>query len=349
MELKRPSTSSVSVTGRWRGVLLCVIVLTLIFVVQMLFVQFRGGFGSLLGGDSLARTSSRIHGVYTSYNMSLLKFPSSEISVALLVTARAGLEKSVSQVPFLQVCLPSLLKTIEPRGRYVYSIYFGFDLDDPIYDNSTNLDYIRDRFDDLSKGYPFSLKFFRYNGTRGKPVWAWNRLARAAYRDDVEYLYQVNDDVKFVSKNWTMKFVHALKANKVFPGLGVTGPCDLGNPARLLLTQSFVSRVHLDVFRHFYPPLFRNWFSDDWITQVYHPDHLFKFSTVYVNNTLVQSTRYDIDYAGEKVLKTLVSDGRASIEEFLQSNPIPIVPNLLAIKNEKKSILFPEKDKRRWR
>ena len=35
------------------------------------------------------------------------------------------------------------------------------------------------------------------------------------------------------------------------------------------MTQSFVHCTHLAVFGYYYPPHFRNWFSDDWATQVY--------------------------------------------------------------------------------
>ena len=56
-----------------------------------------------------------------------------------------------------------------------------------------------------------------------------------------------------------------------------------------IFTQSFVHRTHLEIFGFLYPPVFRNWYSDDWISEVYKPDwkiqnhgnHLFRFNPLY--------------------------------------------------------------------
>jgi hypothetical protein len=48
--------------------------------------------------------------------------------------------------------------------------------------------------------------------------------------------------------------------------IGLTGPIN-NNP--YILTQSFVSRKHYDLFEYYFPEEIINWFCDDWINEVY--------------------------------------------------------------------------------
>ena len=52
------------------------------------------------------------------------------------------------------------------------------------------------------------------------------------------------------------------------PNVGVVGPyCAEGNT--LILTHDFVHRTHLQIFApHYYPPVFSDWWMDDWISKV---------------------------------------------------------------------------------
>jgi hypothetical protein len=90
-----------------------------------------------------------------------------------------------------------------------------------------------------------------------------NALAAQAYDDGANYLFQLNDDLEFKTAGWSDKFTDDLVSNPLHANLGVTGPMDLNMPR--ILTQSFVARVHLDIFPTFYPLGFKNWYSDDWI------------------------------------------------------------------------------------
>jgi hypothetical protein len=59
---------------------------------------------------------------------------------------------------------------------------------------------------------------------------------------------------------------------------GITGPIDWGRDqfntkhnvgGKFILTQTFVSRKHMDIFGFYFPEEIKNWFCDDWITNVY--------------------------------------------------------------------------------
>ena len=91
-------------------------------------------------------------------------------------------------------------------------------------------------------------------------------LQAAAYEDGADYMYRVNDDTKFVGP-WADTAVHALGAFDP-ANVGVVGPiCPEGNT--LIMTHDLVHRTHLDIFEHYYPPIFSDWWMDDWISHVY--------------------------------------------------------------------------------
>ena len=114
-----------------------------------------------------------------------------------------------------------------------------------------------------------TLKLLRSQGTEGAPCWLWNALASQAYADGSDYFYQTNDDIELDTECWTERFVdELLQGSSVAPNFGIVGPRDGNNEA--VMTQSFVHRTHLEVFGgHFYPPVFRNWYSDNWAGRVY--------------------------------------------------------------------------------
>ena len=70
----------------------------------------------------------------------------------------------------------------------------------------------------------------------------------------------------------------------------MAGPFDVNNLR--IMTQAFCSRTHYDIFGYFYPPAFKNWYSDDWATFVYGADNTFWCGDIQVSNTNVKGTRY---------------------------------------------------------
>lgn len=169
-------------------------------------------------------------------------------------------------------------------------------------------------------------------------------MASAAYNDGCHYFYQVNDDLELVSHDWSRTLTERLKSNPVFPGLGVAGPQDTRRPRADLMTQAFVSRIHLHIFGYFYPPLFSNWWSDDWISMVYGEQHTFRAdgndiaslqtdptgpipditicTEILVSNTQSYGgpSRYEIARGDQDILQILVDNGKRMIGEFLEEH-----------------------------
>lgn len=219
---------------------------------------------------------------------------------------------------YFRVLVPSLLWSLDLSYPADYTFYLGYDDDDSYF--ADKVEAIRNYFDDLSGECPATQKVIVLDSkqTKNAPARAWNQLAAAAHYDGMDYLFQVNDDLEFVSRNWTRRCIETLQSFTP-ANVGVVGPTDEGNPR--LLTQAFVHRTHLDIMGVFYPSSFRNWYSDDWIQQVYPPASTVRLEDFHVWNSNIGGTRYDIDTeAGARFLQHELAASRERLHAFLQNH-----------------------------
>jgi len=120
-----------------------------------------------------------------------------------------------------------------------------------------------------------------------------------------------------------------LAGNPFIPNFGVTGPTDQNND--LIFTHAFVHRTHMEVFGHLFPPSFKNWWSDDWITTVYGASHTFKHTDVQIMHNVESqktssSTRYEIDQGAQLRLVDELRRGHVQIDEWLRAKHLPRLP-----------------------
>jgi len=164
-----------------------------------------------------------------------------------------------------------------------------------------------------------------FAGKRGAPCHVWSELLSRACRAGCEYFYQLNDDIQLVSHGWAEELTETLRANPYLPNFGITGPLDTNN-ARIM-TQSFVHCTHLQIFDYYFPQAFRNWYSDDWATQVYGKRNTFWRRDIEVNHALAHlGPRYAVSYEDKAELEAEVDLGRQRIQRFLDGNH-PQLPN----------------------
>ena len=106
---------------------------------------------------------------------------------------------------------------------------------------------------------------------------------------------ECGDDIEFLDKNWVNSSIFVLK---LYNNEGVTGPIDIGRKHFLhsvtnnkniiekhtILTQSFVSRNHMESFGFYFPEEIKNWFCDNWITNIYKKQNkCYKISSRIIN------------------------------------------------------------------
>ena len=149
----------------------------------------------------------------------------------------------------------------------------------------------------------------------GNPAWAQNDAMMSAYMDNMAYYYRVNDDTIMETTGWVEKFIDELQ--RFSPSnVGVVGPWFReGNVA--ILTHDFVHRSHIDIFGFYYPRVFTDWFADDWITFVYHPQRTRKVAGVHVKHTMEMGSRYVVHYEKANQVQMEVQIGKMILGKYL--------------------------------
>jgi hypothetical protein len=95
---------------------------------------------------------------------------------------------------------------------------------------------------------------------QGKPAWAQNDAAMAAFKEGAaDYVLRTNDDTILPSKQgWETLLIRDLRSRRPVPNLGVVGPsCKEGNTR--ILTHDFVHRTHVVIHGFYYPRVFPTW------------------------------------------------------------------------------------------
>jgi hypothetical protein len=183
------------------------------------------------------------------------------MSIALLIpsTSRNRQWATIQQSYLYNVTLKTFMLTYDKQREYCF--YIGIDRNDPIYDNEENQAQLVRL---CSIANCIKIRFIYMDSIpKGHLTIMWNRLFEEAHKEGHPYFFQCGDDIEFVSKGWIGDCIQKLQENH---DIGVTGPINNNNR---ILTQSFVSRKHMDLFGYYFPPSIINWCCDDWINFVY--------------------------------------------------------------------------------
>ncbi len=170
----------------------------------------------------------------------------------------------------------------------LYKFYIGIDKNDRIFDNENQQEEIK-KFKKVFTNLDFEFIVYDNNKIpKGHHTIMWNVLFKKAYDDNYDYFYQCGDDIVFETKGWINDSISMLKSKN---DIGLTGPRNNNNR---ILTQSFVSRKHMEIFGWYFPEEIKNWCCDDWYNMVYLPDYLYPLKDHYAGNNGGQP-RYDIN------------------------------------------------------
>lgn len=183
------------------------------------------------------------------------------MKIALLIpsTSRGREWTSVRETYLLNYTMKTFGITYDKEHEYRF--YIGIDRGDPVYDKSEVNLYL-EKFAGIIRNT--TIEFVYMDGiTRGHLTVMWNRLFEKAYKDGNDYFFQCGDDISFETKGWVNACIENLQKSD---GIGMAGP--LNNNTRIL-TQSFVSRKHMEIFGFYFPEEIINWCCDDWINEVY--------------------------------------------------------------------------------
>tara|TARA_B110000037_G_scaffold33801_1_gene40816 strand:+ start:581 stop:1321 length:741 start_codon:yes stop_codon:yes gene_type:complete len=181
--------------------------------------------------------------------------------------------------------LKSFVLTYDKEHESVF--YIGIDKNDPVYDTDYNKEKLR-KFCSVMKN--MKIEFIYMDGiTKGHLTVMWNRLFEKAYNDGCDYFFQCGDDIEFKTKKWVNDCIDTLQKSD---DIGLVGPIN-NNPR--ILTQSFVSRKHMELFGYYFPPEIINWYCDDWINDVYKGINKFYPLNAHLCINIGGKPRYDIN------------------------------------------------------
>ena len=241
---------------------------------------------------------------YTSVIDNPSKRKSGVIDIGILIPSTTNKIKNTSLhgLTLMTECLPSIIATVEPK--FNYKVYIG----------TESYDFLATQFDELKSMSAGKIEIIPMIVKGGNFNIVINQLAHKAYRDGVDYMCRVNDDTKFITKNWTSIGIRTL-SNFEPANVGVVGPlCRQGNTH--IMTHDMVHRTHMEIFNYYYPPVFENWWIDDWITLVYKPNRSIQLKTWEVVHSFKQGTRYNVDFSLEKFTALLVTIGKVAIGSY---------------------------------
>jgi hypothetical protein len=210
------------------------------------------------------------------------------MAIAMPTTSK-GLANSTEPV-FFKDTIATMLETVttDELAKFLITIYIGYDHGDPLFEDEKERAAMIRKLQTMIGARPAVVKFIRFPKT-GRVGMLWSMLFFRAMKEGADYFYQVNDDLRMVTKGWLTKFTGALDANG---GFGVVGPADNHNGFNCsILTQAMVTRTHFDIFTMFYPTELKDWKTDRWLSHVYGPDHTFCW-TDYIANNGGSKTRY---------------------------------------------------------
>ena len=250
-----------------------------------------------------------------------------DISIGMIIPTTSNKRNfdKFTDCDFLKILLPSFLKNYDKDNEYKYNFYLGHDDDDKFFiENSTK---IKDYFNSITNDR-FNLYFHEMKDLKGNVGQIWSKLAHMASNNN-EYLYQIGDDIKILTKGWEKDFISFLKKRN---DIGVTGPIDLGRKDGLM-TQTFVHSTHLSLFDNFYPIELRNWYIDTWITRIYS-------GYPHQNHAIINSggcPRYNPDINDKKIMENISERDKNIVMKIRDKEIIKIKSS------QKKFIKFNEK------
>ena len=243
-----------------------------------------------------------------------------------ITTRKLGASGKVSDMPLWTFLIPSFLATSSSTQRHVgFDFVFGYDPDDVLLSVESNREEFKRIWTEKlgaanvqSGKYRMAMLVLDYGFTRSAVSWAVGALAAYAVSSGADFMFQVNDDLTLITPGWVDVFPDVLAQHGF---VGVTGPDDQTNPS--ILTQSFVHKTHLDIFKRYFPRQTRNWYSDDWITGVYGQFTVRSHGISARHVVVTGSARYDV-HMPEGLVKPALDIGKQKLNSALTTKLVTV-------------------------
>ena len=237
-----------------------------------------------------------------------------KVAILLGLTSRGQKQMlSLTNTKFFKHCLPGIVRTAG-YDAHSFVVYVAIDRDDDYWNTAKSLAKIRD-FD-----APKNIRFNPVVVSGGTFVKAINEVAKIAYRDGMQYFLRINADSELLTPRWATMGIRALQRMK-HRNVGVIGLLSY-NDRPDIFTHDMTSRAHLEIFnKNYYPPVFSNWFIDDWISEIYGKNasvRLHNFHILHHEEDDSKERHYVPDTASKVYLRPQIKEAKLRIKRWLQ-------------------------------
>lgn len=184
------------------------------------------------------------------------------IAILIPLCSRNQKWETVYDIDFFKNFLPYFYQSISNDNNYTF--YLGIDENDEfLIKNKSNIEKCLHDSDKLII-VPKKLN--------KNPYGIWNYLLEHAINDN-DYFYQCGSDIQHITRDWDSYFISVLKKNK---NIGFVGGVDkhfwLERTIRNqngILENVFFHKTHYNIFHRFINPVFKTWFGDDYLSELY--------------------------------------------------------------------------------
>lgn len=236
----------------------------------------------------------------------------SKIGLLIPTTSRNQVILNPLEMTLFKLLIPTMLASLTKDEKIEHSItiFLGLDDNDVVFNDINFINNINIEFKNLTNGTNIELILIVCSDCNHNPVKVWNILHKVAFDNGCDYFYQLGDDIQFLTSGWITRFIDVLPQYKI----GIVGGFDINiHRPDNLITQSFVNRNHMKIFGYYYPNVFTNWYSDNWIQNVYGEN------TKLLDDVKIKNAggppKYKIDNK-EKILMDEIVSGQEKIEKY---------------------------------
>lgn len=122
-------------------------------------------------------------------------------SWCMLIATYVAQNISFARTPLLEVFLPSFIASIQSSlDQFEFSVYLGTQLD-PVWDTQGS-EFLAQVLRVVGSNASVALRRYPLHARLRNIVWKYNELARTAYNDGCDYLYQFSDDAQILDSGW---------------------------------------------------------------------------------------------------------------------------------------------------
>tara|TARA_R110000765_G_scaffold410755_1_gene509543 strand:+ start:747 stop:1430 length:684 start_codon:yes stop_codon:yes gene_type:complete len=139
---------------------------------------------------------------------------------------------------------------------YNIKLFVGYNDDDVLYSKPEQ------RVDNIDN---ILIEWISFNSDyKGNPCGIWNTLGHIAVGQNYDYLMVLGDDISMPENEiWLNVFLEKLIRNN---NIGFSAGWSNNDS---IPTQFLIHKKHLEIFGWIYPPLIKNWYIDNWMSDLY--------------------------------------------------------------------------------